>query len=309
MGLPTGQYSSGGSYAVEGKQTFGPGQKLPQAGFRLASPAYFATMAIPLTRGRDFSPRDQYDAPPVAIVSEALARESFPNENPIGRRLQCGLDSVGKWMTIVGVVGDVRQTSPASPPEPELYMPLQQHPYLANELQVVIRTSLDPNSISGAVRQRVRAMNPETAMKFTTMDAMLAGSIAKPRFQMFLIGTFAGLALLLAMVGVYGVLSYVITQRTSEFGLRVAMGANPADVVGLVLRGALRLAAAGLSIGLLLSLAASRVMASMLFELKPTDAVTYAAVLIAVTPVILAAAAIPAWRAARVDALTALRQE
>ncbi len=309
MGLPTGQYSSDGSYAVEGKQIFATGQKLPHAGFRLASPAYFATMAIPLTRGRDFSARDRYDALPVAIVSEALARESFPNENPIGKRLQCGLDSVGKWMTIVGVVGDVRQNSPASTPEPELYMPLQQHPYLANELQVVIRTPLDPNSLAGAVRRRVRAMNPETAMKFTTMEAMVAGSVAKPRFQTFLIAAFAGLALLLAMVGVYGVLSYVIAQRTSEFGLRVAMGASPADVVGLVLRGALRLAAAGLAIGLLLSLAANRVMASMLFELKPTDALTYAAVLIAVTPVILLAAAIPAWRAVRVDALTALRQE
>jgi predicted permease len=308
MGLPTGQYSSNGAYAVEGKQTFAPGQKLPQAGFRLASPAYFGTMGIPLSRGRDFSSRDLYDAPPVAIISEALARDSFPNQNPIGQRLQCGLDSVGKWMTIVGVVGDVRQSSPASAPEPELYMPLQQHPYFANELQVVIRTTLQPTSLSGAVRQRVRAMNPETAMKFTTMDAMVSGSIAKPRFRVFLISAFAGLALILALVGVYGVMSFVITQRTSEFGLRVAMGARPSDVVGLVLRGTLRLAAIGITIGLLLSLAASRVMASMLFDLKPTDAVTYAVVLLTVTPVILLAAAVPAWRATRIDPVTALRQ-
>jgi putative ABC transport system permease protein len=308
MGLPTGQYSSNGAYAVEGKQTFAPGQKLPQAGFRLASPAYFGTMGIPLSRGRDFSSRDLYDAPPVAIISEALARDSFPNQNPIGQRLQCGLDSVGKWMTIVGVVGDVRQSSPASAPEPELYMPLQQHPYFANELQVVIRTTLQPTSLSGAVRQRVRAMNSETAMKFTTMDAMVSGSIAKPRFRVFLISAFAGLALILALVGVYGVMSFVITQRTSEFGLRVAMGARPSDVVGLVLRGTLRLAAIGITIGLLLSLAASRVMASMLFDLKPTDAVTYAVVLLTVTPVILLAAAVPAWRATRIDPVTALRQ-
>ena len=308
MGLPTGQYGSDGAYAVEGKQIFAPGQKLPHAGFRLASPGYFRTMGIPLSRGRDFSSRDLYDATPVAIISEALARESFPNQDPIGERLQCGLDSVGKWMTIVGVVGDVRQSSPASAPEPEMYMPLEQHPYFANELQVVIQTALDPTSLTGAVRREVRAMNPETAMKFTTMDAMVAGSISKPRFRMFLISAFAGLALILALVGVYGVMSFVITQRTSEFGLRVAMGAKPADVVGLVLRGALRLAAIGLAIGLLLSLAASRVMASMLFALKPTDAVTYVAVLIAVTPVILLAAAIPAWRAARIDPVTALRQ-
>jgi ABC-type antimicrobial peptide transport system permease subunit len=137
---------------------------------------------------------------------------------------------------------------------------------------------------------------------------MVAGSISKQRFRMFLISSFAGLAIILALVGVYGVMSFVITQRTSEFGLRVAMGAKPADVVGLVLRGALQLAAIGLAIGLLLSLAASRVMASMLFELNPTDALTYAAVLLAVTPIILLAAAVPAWRAARIDPVTALRQ-
>ena len=307
MGLPTGQYGSDGAYAVEGKQIFAPGQKLPYAGFRLASPGYFRTMGIPLSRGRDFSSRDLYDATPVAIISEALARESFPNQDPIGQRLQCGLDSVGKWMTIVAVVGDVRQSSPASAPEPEMYMPLEQHPYFANELQVVIQTALDPTSLTGAVRREVRAMNPETAMKFTTMDAMVAGSISKPRFRMFLISSFAGLALILALVGVYGVMSFIITQRTSEFGLRVAMGARPVDVVGLVLRGALRLAAIGLAIGLLISLAASRVMASMLFALKPTDAVTSAAVLIAVIPIILLAAAIPAWRVARIDPVTALR--
>ncbi len=308
MGLPTGQYGSNGSYAVEGKQIFGAGQKLPNAGFRLASPGYFRTMGIPLARGRDFSSRDLYDATPVAIISETLARESFPNQDPLGQRLQCGLDSVGKWMTIVGVVGDVRQSSPASALEPELYMPLEQHPYFANELQVVIRTPLDPTSLTGAVRQRVRAMNPETAMKFTTMDAMLAGSISKPRFRMFLISAFAGLALLLALVGVYGVMSFVITRRSSEFGLRVALGAKPSDVVGLVLRAALRLAAIGLAIGLLLSLAAGRAMAGMLFDLKPTDAFTYTAVLFTVIPIILIAAAIPAWRAARIDPVTALRQ-
>ena len=308
MGLPTGQYSSNGAYAVEDKHIFAPGQNLPQAGFRLASPDYLRTMGIALARGREFSARDRYDSPPVAIVSEALARQSFPNEDPIGQRLQCGLDSTRNWMTIVGVAGDVRP-SPASTPEPELYMPLQQHPYFANEVQVVVRTTLDPGSLIGAVRREVRAANPQTAMKFTTMDAMLAGSIAKPRFRMFLIGMFAGLALSLALVGVYGVMSYVTGQRTSEFGLRVALGAQPRDVVGLVLGGALRLASAGIAIGLLLSLAAGRVMAGMLFALKPTDSLTYAMVLMAVMPVILAAAAIPAWRASGVDAMTALRRE
>jgi len=309
MGLPTGQYGSGDSYAVEGKHRFAGGQNLPQAGFRLASPAYFHTMGIPLIGGREFSPRDEYDAPFVAIVSQALARQSFPNEDPIGRRLQCGLDAPSKWMTIVGVVGDVRQQWPASAPVPELYMPLKQHPYFANELQVVVRGTLPPDSLIAPVRERVRALNPEIAMKFTRMDTMVADTIAKPRFRTLLIGVFAALALLLAMAGVYGVMNYVVTLRTPEFGLRVALGATSGNVVRLVLGRALRLAAVGLATGLALSLAASSLMSSMLYGLKATDAITYAIVVGAVTPVILLAAAIPAWRATQIDPLTALREE
>ena len=309
MGLPTGQYGSNGSYAVEGKNRLASGQSLPQAGFRLSSPGYFVTMGIPLVSGREFSSRDQYDSPFVAIVSQALARQSFPNEDPIGRRLQCSLDAPSQWMTIVGVVGDVRQQSPASAPAPELYMPLKQHPYFANEVQVVLRTNVPPDSLIAPVRQRVRGMNPEIAMKFTSMDTMLNDSIAKPRFRVFLIGVFAGLALLLMMAGVYGVMNYVVAQRRSEFGLRVALGASTGDVVRLVLGRALRLAGMGLATGLALSLAASSLITTMLFGVKSTDAMTYAIVVAAVTPVILLAAAIPAWRATRVDALTALRDE
>jgi predicted permease len=309
MGLPTGQYGMIGSYAVEGKHRLASSQNLPQAGFRLASPAYFQTMGIPLIGGREFSPRDQYDSPFVAIVSQTLARQSFPNEDPIGQRLQCGLDAPSKWMTIVGVVGDVRQQSPASTPAPELYLPLKQHPYLANELQVVLRANVPPESLIVPVQQKVRAISPEIAMKFTNMDRMVADSIATPRLRMLLISGFAALALLLAMAGVYGVMNYVITQRTSEFGLRVALGASPAKIVRLVLGSALRLAALGLSAGLALSLAASSFISSMLFRLNPTDPMTYAIVLAAVTPVIFLAAVIPAWRAAQIDPLTALREE
>jgi predicted permease len=308
MGLPTGQYGSNGLYAVEGKHIFAPGQRLPHAGFELASPGYFATLGIPLLRGREFSSRDEYNAPFVAIISEALARETFPNEDPLGKRVQCGLDSPN-WMTIVGVVGDVRQDSPASAPAPQLYMPLKQHPFHANELQVVVRTAVEPGSLVGAARQIVRALNPEIALKFTTLEEMVAESIARPRCQMFRISGFAGLALLLVMAGVYGGMSYVTSQRTSEFGLRMAMGAAPGDLVALVLKGAIQLAGMGLGIGILLSLAAGRAISSMLFGLKPTDFVTYLAVFCAVLPVVLLAAVVPAWRAARIDPLMALREE
>ena len=308
MGLPTGQYGSNGSYAVEGKHIFAPGQRLPHAGFELASPGYFVTLGIPLVRGREFSSRDEYNAPFVAIISEALARETFPTEDPLGKRIQCGLDSPN-WMTIVGVVGDVRQDSPASPPAPQLYMPLKQHPFHANELQVVLRTAVEPGSLAQAVRQKVRALNPEIALKFTTLEEMVAESIARPRFQMFLISAFAALALSLVMAGVYGVMSYVTTQRTSEFGLRMAMGATPGDLVALVLKGAIRLAVVGLAVGFLLSLASGSAINSLLFGLKPVDFITYLAVFGAVLPVVLLAAVVPAWRAARIDPLTALRDE
>jgi hypothetical protein len=228
MGLPTGRYGSNGGYAVEGRQLGVEGEKLPQAGFRLTSPAYFQTMEIPLFKGRDFSPQDQYDSPFVAIISSALARQSFANEDPIGKRIRCGLDSPN-WMTIVGVVGDVRQSSPAAAPEPELYMPLVQHPSYANEVQVVVRTAVDPRSLTDTLRLQVRRNHPEVAARFTTLDAMVSESIAEHRFRAMLAAIFAGLALILAMAGIYGVMSCMVAERTSELGLRMALGAAPGD--------------------------------------------------------------------------------
>jgi putative ABC transport system permease protein len=309
MGLPTGQYDSNGSYAVEGKQTFsGDFRTLPSAGFRLAGPGYFATMGIPLRRGRDFNEGDLYERPFVAVISESLARESFGADDPIGRRLVCGFDQPDKWMAIVGVVGDVRQASPASQPGPELYMPLRQHPYSANEVQIVVRTNVAPELSIEAVRQTVRSMNPEVAMKFTTMDASVIDSIAAPRFRMVLVSAFASLALLLAVAGMYGVMSYVTAQRTSEFGLRLALGAEGADVVRLVLAGAAPLVAIGIALGLTLGLATSRIMAAMLFGIATTDLTTYAGVLLTTIPLVMLAAVIPARRAARLAPTIALRE-
>ena len=308
MGLPTGQYSSDGSYAVEGQHTFGGDfRRLPWAGFRLASPGYFRTMAIPVLRGREFEDGDLYDRPFVAIVSESLARRSFGAGDPIGHRIMCGFDSE-KWMTIVGVVGDVRQASPASPPAPELYMPLRQHPYAATRVQMVVRTTVDPESLIGAVRETVRATSPEVALKFTTMEASVSDSIAAPRFRVVLVSTFATLALMLAVAGMYAVMSYVTSQRTSEFGLRVALGAEAGDVVRLVLRGAARLMAIGVALGLVLALATGRIITTMLFGITPTDTQAYGGVLLVALPLVILAAIVPAIRAARVDPMIALRE-
>ncbi|MEO8126857.1 MAG: ABC transporter permease [Bryobacteraceae bacterium] len=305
MGLPTGRYNSNGLYFIEGKD-LSP-QHAPNAGLRLASAQYFSTLGIPIRKGRDFNAGDQYEAPFVAIVSESLARRSFPNEDPIGKRIQCGLDSP-KWMTIVGVVGDVRASSPASAPGPELYMPFQQHPIMANELQLAIRTAVNPASLQNAVQRKIRQLNPTVAIRSTTMETMVADSVATPRFRTFLVTIFAAVALLLSMSGVYGLMSYLVTRRTSEMGVRMALGATPADIVLLILRRAALLAVAGLVAGLVIATSASKLLESMLFGLTHTDTLTYAIAAAALALVTLLAAALPAYRAARIDPATALRE-
>jgi predicted permease len=307
MGLPTGDFGSNGSYVVAGRPK---PAKAPQSQWALSSPNYFSTLGIPLLRGRDFDAGDGFERGGVAIISESLARQTFPNQDPVGQRITCGLD---KWttqpMTIVGVVGDVRQGSPGTPPEPTMYMPLEQHPFRANEVQVILRTAGAPASFSSAVRGVARRILPEMAIRFTTLDEMVAGSVSAPRFRTFLASTFALLALLLAMAGIYGVMSYVVTQRTQELGLRMALGAAASDVARIVLGRAAVLAAIGLALGALLSAAASRLLENMLFGLKPSDPATWAMVLAAVACIALLAAAGPAWRAARIDPMVALREE
>jgi putative ABC transport system permease protein len=311
MGLPAGEYNSDGAFAIEGKQSFGGDfRRLPYAGFRLASPGYFQTMGVPLLRGRDFDEGDQHDRPFVAIISESLALQNFPKEDPLGHRIQCGMDTDSlNWMTIVGVAGDVRQSSPAAQPGPELYMPLGQHPFMASDAELVVRTSGDPKSLIRAVGDSVHDVDPEIAVKFTTMSELVSDSIGIQRFRTVLASVFAALALVLALSGMYAVMSYVTAQRTAEFGLRSALGAQPRSIVRLVLGGATRLAAIGMLAGMLLSIFTGRLLSSMLFGVKSTDALTYMLVIAIVVPVILSAAALPAWRASRVDPMVALRYE
>jgi predicted permease len=302
MGLPTGKMGSNGSYWVEGRPK---PAKAAESIWALTSPDYFRAMGVPLLRGRDFTTRDAFDSGGVAIISEGMARQSFPGEDPVGQRLTCGLD---KWtmapMTIVGVVGDVRQTSPGTAPEPSLYMPLTQHPFMANEVQVILR-----GGSATAAREVARRVNPAMAIRFTTMDEMVADSIAAPRFRAFLSTVFAGLALVLAMAGIYGVMSYVVTQRTQELGLRMALGAGAGDVVRMVMGRAALLAAVGLGTGAVLAAACSRLVSSMLFGLKPSDPSTWGMVFASVAAIALLAAAGPAWRASRIDPMVALREE
>jgi predicted permease len=310
MGLPTGQYNSDGSYVVEGKNSFsGDPRVLPHAGFRLSGPGYFTTMRIPLLRGRDFDGTDIYGRQPVAIISAALARQSFGDEDPIGHKVMWGFDLPIQWATIVGIVGDVRQASPAASIEAQLYMPLRQHPYAANEIQIVLRSGRTPELLIPDIRETARAVNPSIATKFIAMEDSVAESIAAPRFRMTLVGAFASIALLLAATGMYAVLSCTTTQRIPEFAVRRALGAQARTIVGLVLRQAARLSAIGVMIGLVLVLATHRVIAAMLFGIDTSDIATYAGVLLATLPIVMIAAALPALRAARVDPAATLRMD
>jgi putative ABC transport system permease protein len=305
-GLPTAVRSNGGYWIEGGPGPEQTGVRAPQAIFTVVTPDYFRTMRIPLTRGRDFAERDRLDAP---IVNEALVRTSFPNGDALGRRIQCGLDSL-EFMTIVGVVGDVRTAGPSRPAQPEIYMAFEQHPGPATALNLVARTAAaDPLALGATLARRVRERNPDVPVKIDTMEGTLATAAAVPRFRTLLIGAFAVVALLLALAGVYGVMTYMVNQRLSEIGLRVALGASPRDVLALVVGYGARLTALGLTVGAALSLAGSRLLTGLLFGVTARDPSTLVGVALAVAVAALTACYIPGRRALRVDPAIALRAE
>ena len=306
-GLPMNEVGSNGMYAVEGKHIFAPGQNLPQANFRLTTPGYFETMGIQVLRGRDFTPLDLENAPFVAIISETIAREVFSGEDPIGRRVQCGLDSL-EPMTIVGIVGDIRD-SPGQLPGGELFMPLAQHPSRAGLVHTVIRTHVEPGALVTAIAARVRDADAEISTKFETMEAVAAGALATPRFRTWLVTTFAALALALAVAGIYGLMAYLTAQRAPELGIRLALGAGRASVLGLVVGTASRLSGLGIAAGLGASLASRRLLDSVVTGLEGVDWLTYAGVAALVMTVTAGAALVPAVRASRIDPLSVIRSD
>lgn len=307
MGLPTGPYGSNGYYSPRGGLPVDPQHK-PYANFTVASPGYFETMEIPMLRGRDFGTGDTHESPFVAIISESLARLSFGDGDPIGKQIQCGLDS-DQWMTVIGVVGDVRQDSPADMPGPTLYMPMAQHPYYANQIHIVLRTELKPLTLARAVRQKVLAANPMIAMKFTTMDAMVNDSITVERFRAVLLSTFAGVGLLLAMLGVYGTIEYSIAQRRFEIGIRMAFGADKAVILRSILGYATALACYGNAAGFGLSLLLTGMLRTMLVGVRPIDPMSLACAALLMAATAIAAATVPGWKAAHMDPMRTLRAE
>jgi len=312
-GLPAARgrfgHESNGGYWLEGGQNPSvAGVRLPQAAFTVITPDYFKTMQIPLRRGRDFSVRDRYDAPFVVIVNEALARQAFGDADPLGRNIACGMDSP-KFMTIVGVVGDVRSSDPSKQPGPEVYLPFEQHPVTATSLALVARTAAEPMAVANTFREIIRSVNGDVPVRTSTMNDALSISVATPRFRTLLIGVFAFFALALAIAGVYGVMAYAVSRRTSEIGVRMAMGAASADILRLVMMQGLRLALTGIAIGCGLAYALAQLLRGMLFAVAPADPLVFVAVPLALLATVAAATAVPALRAARIDPMQALRAE
>ena len=305
---PPGYVDSTGGYIIDRLPAQPDWSRAPSVVLSVVAPGTFTTLGIPLKSGRDFSDNDTSDRPFVAVVNEALVRKSFPNQSPLGRTIFCPFDSL-QGMEIIGVVGDVRQGGPESQPMPECYMPYLQHGFNGASLSLVVRTAGDPGALAQALRSLAHETNPDAPMKFTTMEAMLYEGVAAPRFRTFLFAVFAGLALCLALAGVYGVMAYTIGQRSNEFGLRIALGASTGSVVRLVLGQGLALACLGLALGLAASIAGTRFLKSMLFEVQPNDPLVYVAVAVLLGVVALVAGYIPASRTAKIDPLVALRQE
>jgi predicted permease len=281
-----------------------PGQEL-QVDLRAASTDYFRTMKIPLLKGRYFDDHDTSDGQPVAIIDEQFARRFWPRDNPIGKHLWF---NPKKPMTIAGVVGSVKQYGLDSGSKIVAYFPHQQNP--DGWMYLVARTSSNPASLANAIVNEIHAVDPGVPVfDIRTMQDRLYDSLARQRFATTMLGAFAAFALLLAAVGVYGVISYLVTQSTHDIGVRLALGAQPSHVLGLVVRQGMALALVGIVVGLIGAAALTRVMTSLLFGVSATDAVTFGLVTAVLAAVVCVATAIPARRATGVDPMVALREE
>lgn len=305
--LPLSPGSSSRSVTVEG-HTYPPDSPAQQESpdYTVVSPGYFHTLNIPLIEGREFHQTDSADMPGVAIINHAMARVYWPGEDPIGKRLQ--IDGTNQWLQIVGIVGDIHQHKLGEPPKPMFYAPYAQDPWTF--FTIAVRTPANPSQIAPALVSAVQNVDHNLPVfNVRRFDEILAASVSQPRFQMILLVLFGGLALTLAVIGIYGVISYTVAQRTNEIGIRMALGAQPRHVLAQILWQGTRLAGCGALVGLVASYFVTRSMKSMLFAVSALDFGTYAAVTALLMVVTLVACYVPARRAMRVDPMVALRYE
>ena len=285
-------------------------KRLANAEFRVASAGYFAAMEIPLIRGRLFQESDGADSPHVALINQTLARSTWPNEDPIGRQLQFGgMDGDLHLLHIIGVVGDVRDESLDAAPRPMVYVNYLQRPRHASSFEIVLRGHGDPASLIAAMRREARALNPEMPTDFRTLEQLVSASLDNRRFSMTMLGLFSGAALALAMVGLYGIMSYITSERTHEIGIRMALGAQRVDKLRMILRQSFTLVLAGVALGIIASIGLTRLLSTMLYGVRATDVLTYAGVVGLLAVAAALASYIPARRAMKVDPMIALRYE
>ncbi len=294
-------------FIIGGRPPITPGKE-PSANYYAVNADYFRAMEVPLLKGRVFTERDTKEAPRVVIINESLARRFFPHEDPIGKRMDISKGGFGTWREIVGVVGDVKHYSLDSKTTVQIYEPYLQVPYPA--MNLAVRTTGDPAGIAAAIRSQVAAMDKDQPVaNIKTMERIVSDSVTRQRFSALLFALFAGVALMLAAVGIYGVMSYYVTQRTREIGIRMVLGAERRDVLKLVVGKGMVLALSGVMIGLAAAFALTRLMSKLLFGISATDPATFAAISLLLASVALLACWIPARRATKVDPLVALKHE
>jgi predicted permease len=295
---------------IEGMALSSPGN-FPHPDFHTVSPDYINTLGIPLLRGRTFTEADNQNAPHVALVNAKLAKQFFPNEDPLGKRFMYGHPSDKKapdWYTIVGVVGDTKLYGLANPARLEVYNSSLQDP--RSDMELIVKSKADPAALTSSIREVVQAIDKDQPIfAIVTMNELVSDSVATRRITLVLLGLFSGLALILGAIGIYGVISYSVAQRTHEIGIRAALGAQRRDVLRLVMGAGTKIVLFGIAFGIAGALALTRLMASLLFEVKPADFTTFTAVTVLLALVALAASYVPARRAMRVDPIVALRYE
>jgi putative ABC transport system permease protein len=296
-------------FTVQG-QPAPPGAE-PNADYRPISANYFRTLGLPLLRGREFTERDTVDAPDAVIVNEELAQRYWPGEDPIGKRLQIAQEKT-RWREVVGVVGNAKLSGLEAKVEPAIYLPLSQNtwPHALRTSSLVVRTKADPQGVTAALRQELRAIDPTLPItQVRTMAEILDDSLAPRRFNLALLLIFAVVAGVLAVVGIYGVMSYGVAMRTNEIGIRLALGAQPSDILNLVMSEGVKLTSGGVLLGLLGAFALTRLMTGLLFGVSAVDPIVFTAIALLLAATALLAAYLPARRAARVNPVQALKYD